>query len=108
MPTRATGTFEIDGWDAAPHDDRAGTQPARAPGRLGVDGGGEGPAGGRGGAKLARVRVAKTFHGDVEGISTTDLLLAYGAEEGSAAYVGFERLVGNVHGRFGSFVLHHT
>ena len=34
--------------------------------------------------------------------------MAYAAEEGSAAYVGFERVVGHVHGRSGSFVLHHT
>src|SRR4028119_44160 len=83
MPTRATGTFEIDSWDEKPYDEREGT-------------------------KLARVRVAKTFRGDVEGVSTTDLLLAYGAEEGSAAYVGFERVVGSIHGRAGSLVLHHT
>ena len=83
MPTRATGTFEIDSWDEEPYDEREGT-------------------------KLARVRVAKTFRGDVEGVSTTDLLLAYGAEEGSAAYVGFERVVGSIHGRSGTFVLHHT
>ena len=83
MTTRATGTFEIDSWDEEPYDEREGT-------------------------KLARVRVAKTFRGDVEGASTTDLLLAYVAEEGSAAYVGFERVVGSVHGRSGSFVLHHT
>ncbi len=83
MTTRATGTFEIDSWDEEPYDELEGT-------------------------KLARVRVAKTFHGDVEGTSTTDLLLAYGAEEGSAAYVGFERVVGSIHGRSGSFVLHHT
>jgi hypothetical protein len=83
MTTRATGTFEIDSWDEEPYDELEGT-------------------------KLARARVAKTFHGDVEGTSTTDLLLAYGAEEGSAAYVGFERVVGSIHGRSGSFVLHHT
>lgn len=83
MTTRATGTFEIDSWDEEPYDEQDGT-------------------------RLARVRVVKTFKGDVEGVSTTDLLLAYGAEEGSAAYVGFERVVGRVHGRSGSFVLHHT
>lgn len=83
MTTRATSTFEIDSWDEEPYDEREGT-------------------------KLARVRVAKTFSGDVEGASTTNLLLAYGAEEGSAAYVGFERVVGSIHGRPGSFVLHHT
>lgn len=48
--------------------------------------------------------MTKTFRGDVEGESTTDLLMASGAEEGSAAYAGFER----VHGRSGSFVLHHS
>ena len=83
MTTRATGMFEIDSWDEEPYDEREGT-------------------------KLARVKVAKTFKGDVEGASTTDLLLAYGSEEGSAAYVGFERFVGSVRGRAGSFVLHHT
>ena len=83
MTTRATGTFEIEGWDEEAYDEREGT-------------------------KLARARVSKTFRGDVEGASTTDLLLAYGAEEGSAAYVGFERVVGSIHGHRGSFVLHHT
>lgn len=83
MATRATGTLEIDSWDEEHYDEREGT-------------------------RLARVRVAKTFRGDVEGVSTTDLLLAYGAEEGSAAYVGFERVEGRVHGRPGSFALHHT
>ena len=83
MTTRATGTFEIDSWDEEAYDKREG-------------------------AKLARARVAKTFSGDVEGASTTDILLAYGAEEGSAAYVGFERVVGSIHGRSGSFVLHHS
>jgi len=83
MTTRATSMFDIESWDEEVYDEREGT-------------------------KLARVRVAKTFRGDVEGASTTDLLLAYGAEEGSAAYVGFERLVGSIKGRAGSFVLHHT
>ena len=83
MTTRATGTFEIDSWNEAAYDEREGT-------------------------KLSRARVAKTFSGEVEGASTTALLLAYGAAEGSAAYVGFERVVGSIHGRTGSFVLHHT
>jgi hypothetical protein len=52
--------------------------------------------------------VTKTFHGDVEGESNTELLMAYGAEERSAAYVGFERVVGSVHGRSGSFALQHS
>ncbi len=83
MSTHAMGTFEIESWEEEPYDEREG-------------------------ARLTRTRLTKTFNGDVEGVSTTDLLLAYGAEEGSAAYVGFERVVGSIHGRSGSFVLHHT
>lgn len=33
--------------------------------------------------------------------------MAYGTEEGSAAYVGLERIVGSVQGRSGSFILSH-
>ncbi len=82
MGIRAKGGFEIEDWEEEPYDEREG-------------------------AKLARAHLTKTFHGDTEGESTTDLLLAY-AQEGSAAYVGLERFVGRVHGRQGSFVLHHS
>ena len=83
MSMRATGTFEIGDWDEDPYDER-------------------------GGVKLSRTRVTKVFRGDVEGESVADLLMAYVAEEGSAAYAGFERVVGSVHSRSGSFVLHHS
>ncbi len=83
MSTRATGTFAIETWDEKPYEEQEG-------------------------ARLARTSVSKTFHGDIEGESTAELLMAYAAVEGSAAYVGFERIVGHVHGRPGSFVLHHT
>ena len=83
MSTHATGTFEIETWDEEPYDEREG-------------------------ARLTRTRLTKTFHDDVEGESTAELLTAYAAAEGSAAYVSFERVVGRVHGRSGSFVLHHT
>lgn len=83
MSERATGTFEIKRWDEAPYDEWRGT-------------------------RLTRTHVTKTFHGDIEGESTAELLMAYGSEEGSAAYVGFERITGRVDGRSGSFVLHHT
>ncbi|MBA2475563.1 MAG: DUF3224 domain-containing protein [Actinobacteria bacterium] len=78
----AAGRFDIDSWDDEPYDERDGV-------------------------KLTRTRVTKTFHGDVEGESTAELLMAF-AQDGSAAYVGFERIVGSVHGRSGSFVLHHS
>ncbi len=83
MGTHAAGTFEIDSWEEEPYDEREG-------------------------ARLTRTRLTKTFSGDVEGESTAELLMAYAAEEGSAAYVGFERVVGRIHGCSGSFVLHHT
>lgn len=83
MSTSAAGTFEIETWDEKPYDEHEGT-------------------------KLTRTRLTKTVHGDVEGTSTTELLMAYGAVDGSAAYVGFERIVGRVPDRSGSFVLHHT
>ena len=83
MGTHAAGIFEIDSWEEETYDEQEGT-------------------------KLTRTRLTKTFHGDVEGESTAELLMAYAAEDGSAAYVGFERVTGRIHGRSGSFVLHHT
>ena len=83
MSTRAVGTFSVDSWEEEAVDERAG-------------------------AKLSRAHLTKTFHGDIEGTSTTDLLLAMPPVESSAAYVGFERLVGSIHGREGSVVFHHS
>lgn len=82
MSNHATGTFDIDSWEQTPYDERDGVS-------------------------LSRTRVTKTFHGDIEGISTAELLMA-GARDGSAAYVGLERIEGRVHGRSGSFVLQHS
>ena len=82
MSTRAEGTFDIDDWQEAAYDEADGT-------------------------KLSRTRVTKTFQGDVQGQSTAELLMAI-ARAGSMAYVGFERIVGSVHGRAGSFILEHV
>ena len=82
MGERATGTFEIDSWEEEPYDERDGV-------------------------KLTRTRATKTFRGEVEGTSTAELLMTYVADEG-VAYAGSERITGSVHGRAGSFVLHHT
>ncbi len=83
MSTRATSTFEIETWDEKPYDEQEG-------------------------ARLTRTHLTKTFRGDVEGESTSEMLMAYAAAEGSGAYAGFERITGRVHGRAGSFVLHHS
>jgi hypothetical protein len=82
MSTQATGTFTLDTWEAQPYDEREG-------------------------ATLTRTHVTKTFSGEIEGRSTAELLMA-NAQDGSAAYVGFERIIGSIHGRVGTFVLHHN
>ncbi len=82
MATHAASTFVIDSWEATPYDEQEG-------------------------ATLTRTRVVKTFQGDIVGTSTAELLMAQ-AQEGSAAYVGFERIMGAIHGRSGSFVLQHN
>ncbi len=82
MNRRATATFDITGWDETRYD-----QP------------GDGP-------KLLRATVQKTFRGDVEGESTTELLMCQ-ADDGSAGYVAMERVTGRIGDRSGSFVVQH-
>ncbi|MFZ0216543.1 MAG: DUF3224 domain-containing protein [Candidatus Dormiibacterota bacterium] len=79
--TQATGTFEIEGWDANVYDD----------GDV---------------SSLSRVTLTKHYQGDLVGEGTTTLLTASAAHD-SAAYVGLERFSGRLLGREGSFVLSH-
>jgi hypothetical protein len=58
------------------------------------------------GVQYARVRIAKTFRGDIEAHSTVEML-SVRAENGSAGYVAVERIAGSVQGRSGSFALLH-
>jgi len=83
MTTRALAVFEIKAWDEKPYDEFEG------------------------GRRLTRASVRKTFHGDIEGESSVEYLMAY-AEDGSASFVGMERVVGCVGDRVGSFVLQHS
>jgi len=57
--------------------------------------------------KVAPTLVKKTFNGDIDGRTETDILTAV-AEGGAMAYVGFERFDVAVNGRRGTFVLHHN
>lgn len=82
MGKQATSTFIIDSWQEEPYDEQEG-------------------------ARLSRTRVIKTFHGQIEARSTAELLMA-SAQEGSAAYVGLERIVGTIDHRAGSFILQHS
>jgi hypothetical protein len=83
MSTRATATFQVKTWDVKPYQE--------------LDGG----------AKLTRESVVNAFQGDIEGESSLEYLMFYG-EDGSASFVGLERIVGRVGGRSGSFVLQHS
>lgn len=81
MTKRAISPFDITAWEPQEYDDQDSV-------------------------KLTRTRVTKTFHGDLEGSSTAELLMA-SAPTGSAVYVGIERISGRLDGREGSFVLVH-
>ncbi len=83
MEHKAVAPFTIEGWEEDAYDERPG-------------------------ARLSRTRITKTFTGDFAGTSVAETLMCVAPVEGSAAYVGFERLDGSLHGRAGTFVLHHT
>lgn len=59
-----------------------------------------------GGPKLTRATVAKSYSGDIEGDGTVEYLMIH-REDGSASFVGLERVVGSIGDRRGSFVLEH-
>ena len=54
--------------------------------------------------KLTRATVTKTFNGDIEGEGHVEYLMMYRGD-GSATFVGLERIVGRIDGHAGSFVL---
>ena len=62
---------------------------------------------GQGLPKLTRAAVTKTFSGDIEGEGQVEYLMMYGSD-GSATFVGLERVVGRIDGKAGSFVLQRT
>jgi hypothetical protein len=82
MSKRATATFEVKNWDEKPFSE--------------IDGG----------PKLTRVSVTKSFQGDIEGEGTQEYLMIH-REDGTAGFMGLERVVGKIGGRAGSFVLEH-
>src|SRR5437660_7086892 len=57
--------------------------------------------------KLTRAAVTKTFTGDIEGEGQVEYLMMY-RSDGSATFVGLERIVGRIGDRTGSFVLQRT
>jgi hypothetical protein len=83
MSTHATATFEVKSWDEKPYDEMEG------------------------GPKLTRASITKSFTGDIEGEGTLEYLMMY-RDDGTASFIGLERVVGRVGDRAGSFVLEHT
>lgn len=57
--------------------------------------------------RLTRAVVTKTFTGDIEGEGQVEYLMMYRAD-GSATFVGLERITGRIAGNAGSFVLQRT
>jgi hypothetical protein len=60
------------------------------------------------GSHLGRMSIDKTFSGELQGTSIGEMLTGMTGTKGSAAYVAMERVSGTLHGRRGTFILHHT
>jgi hypothetical protein len=82
MSTRASGTFEVQLTPQGADEARG-----QAPGRMSI---------------------AKRFQGDLEAVSTGQMLTAGTPVKGSAGYVAIEQVTGTLHGRAGGFVLQHS
>jgi hypothetical protein len=81
MKSSANSRFAIKGWDEKPYSD--------------------GPH------RLTRASVTKTYTGDIEGEGQVEYLMLY-RNDGSATFVGLERIDGRIGARAGSFVLQRT
>ena len=75
-------TFKIKSWDEEPFD-----EPENGP-------------------KLTRAHVRRSFHGDLSGTGNLMYLMTH--LDTGASFIGFEKVVGSLGGRKGSFVLRHT
>jgi len=83
MSTHARAIFEIKSWDEKPWPPFEGA------------------------GKLTRAVVTKVYRGDITGDASSETLMCYRLD-GSAVFLGFERIVGAVGGKSGSFVLEAT
>lgn len=59
---------------------------------------------GEGEPRLTRATVTKTYAGDIEGQAQVEYLMMY-RSDGSATFVGLERVVGRIGDKTGTFVL---
>ena len=83
MSEHAVATFTLKSWDEKAYDETQGLP------------------------RLSRVSATKSYEGDVAGAGTVEYLMMYRLD-GSATFIGLERVGGSVGGRSGSFVFQHT
>jgi hypothetical protein len=83
MKTTANARFAITSWDEKPYSE------------------------GQDLPRLTRASVTKSFTGDIEGEGHVEYLMMY-RNDGSAAFVGLERVIGQINGKAGTFVLQRT
>ena len=80
---QANITFKIAGWDESPFD-----EPESGP-------------------KLTRAHVKRSFDGDLSGTGNLMYVMTHLNSE-NASFLGYEKVVGELAGRTGSFVLRHA
>lgn len=83
MKKTANAKFSIASWDEKPYSE------------------------GQGLPKLTKATVSKKFTGDLEGEGHVEYVMMY-RSDGTAAFVGLERITGRLGGKSGSFVLQRT
>lgn len=84
MTQQATGTYTTVSWDESPYSEADN------------------------GTSLTHAHVTFAYSGDIIGEGVADYVMIYPADTGIAAFHGYERIVGTLGGREGSFVLEHT
>jgi hypothetical protein len=82
MTEHAESEFQVTNWEEKPWDELEG------------------------GPRLTRARVTKVFQGELEGDGAVEYLMTH-RPDGTAAFVGIERVKGRVGKRTGTFVLEH-
>ena len=80
MTTHARGTFKVTSWKEETYEELAD------------------------GAKMTRASVVQDFAGGLEASGALELLMCY-VDDGTATFVGFQRFVGRIGDRSGSFVV---
>ena len=83
MKNTASARFSIKSWDEKPYSE------------------------GKDLPKMTRASVDKTFTGDIDGEAHVEYVMMY-RSDGTAAFVGLERITGRIAGMNGSFVLQRT